>query len=475
MSYLVSARKYRPGTFDQLIGQEHIAHTLKNAISRDRVAHAYLFSGPRGIGKTSAARIFAKSLNCEQGPTPQPCGVCSFCTEIAEGRSLDLVEIDGASNRRIDEVRQLRENVRFVPTSSRYKVYIIDEVHMLTTEAFNALLKTLEEPPGHVIFIFATTEIHKVPPTIRSRCQQFVFKRIPIPLIVEGLKNILEDVEVSCEDRALFWIAKSALGSMRDAQSILDQMISYSEGTISEKDVFFVLGIPGYEVYHELAEHISRGDTTACFTLFDRLLKEGVEIVPLVSGMIEYYRNLFVLTLDGGQETDPSPGTGSVSGSGRDAGTGSQQHTGIGSRQHTGSGSGAASGSGAEELIDLPAEDIQRMRQLLESYTAVDIQNVLTLLTRLSLDLRSTDIARELFEVTLIKLARYRDIVDPARLVKRLENLRRSMPETGSARRNEAETHNRGGGSGPGPDDSASYTEAVPGPVDGTGKKKTMT
>ncbi|MFW6180768.1 MAG: DNA polymerase III subunit gamma/tau, partial [Spirochaetota bacterium] len=266
MSYVVSARRFRPQTFDQLVGQDHVAHTLRNAITRNRVAHAYLFSGPRGVGKTSAARILAKALNCEHGPTPDPCGSCTFCREIAEGRSLDLVEIDGASNRRIDEVRQLRENVRFVPSSARYKVYIIDEIHMLTSEAFNALLKTLEEPPPHVVFVFATTEVHKVPTTIRSRCQQFVFKRIPIPLILQGLKRILEEVQVPCEERALFWIARSAAGSMRDAQSILDQMISYAEDAIREQDVFFVMGAPAYEVYHRLAEAVAEGDVQACFT-----------------------------------------------------------------------------------------------------------------------------------------------------------------------------------------------------------------
>jgi DNA polymerase-3 subunit gamma/tau len=248
MAYIVSARKYRPQRFEELVGQEHIASTIKNAIVKNRVGHAYLFSGPRGIGKTSAARIFAKALNCEKGPTPSPCNNCIFCREITEGTALDLVEIDGASNRRVDEIRQLRENVRFVPSSAKYKIYIIDEVHMLTPEAFNALLKTLEEPPEHIVFIFATTEVNKVPQTIRSRCQQFVFKRIAISDIVGVLKGILEDVSMQAEDKALFWIAKNASGSMRDAESILDQMISYSEGIIKEEDVFYVLGIPNYEI-----------------------------------------------------------------------------------------------------------------------------------------------------------------------------------------------------------------------------------
>ena len=378
MSYIVSARKYRPQTFDELIGQEHIANTLRNAISRDRVGHAYLFSGPRGVGKTSAARIFAKALNCEQGPTGSPCGVCTFCREITEGRSLDLVEIDGASNRRIDEVRQIRENVRFMPSSSRFKIYIIDEVHMLTTEAFNALLKTLEEPPKHVIFLFATTELQKVPQTIRSRCQQFVFKRIAIPLIVQMLKRIIDDLQVEADERALFWIARSASGSMRDAESILDQMISYSEGPINTDDVFYVLGMPAYDIYHKFAGFIAGGDVNGCYRLLDELIKGGMEVSVLVSGLLEYYRNLYVLTVD----------------------------------------------DGADKLIDLPGEDVEELRTLLDSYKLDDVQNILVLLSRLYMDSRNSEIARQLLELALIKLVRYRDIVHPASILQRLEELK---------------------------------------------------
>ncbi len=386
MSYIVSARKYRPQTFEELIGQEHIANTLQNAIAKNRVGHAYLFSGPRGVGKTSAARIFAKALNCEKGPTGTPCGVCHFCREITEGRSLDLVEIDGASNRRIDEVRQLRENVRFVPSSSRYKIYIIDEVHMLTTEAFNALLKTLEEPPEHIIFIFATTELQKVPQTIRSRCQQFVFKRISIPLILQMLKRIIGDLEVQADERALFWIARSASGSMRDAESILDQMISYSEGPINTDDVFYVLGLPGYDIYHRFAGFVTGGDFTSCYRLLDELVRAGMEIPVLVSGLLEYYRNLYVLSVD----------------------------------------------SGSDELIDLPGEDVKEMRESLDSYRSEDIHNILILLSRLYLDTRNSERDRELFEIALIKLVRFREIVHPASLVKRLEDLKGEVAQSGT-------------------------------------------
>ncbi len=383
MSYVVSARKYRPQLFEELIGQEHISNTIKNAIVKDRVGHAYLFSGPRGVGKTSAARIFAKALNCEHGPTKAPCNECIFCREITEGRALDLVEIDGASNRRIDEIRQLRENVRFVPSSSRYKIYIIDEVHMLTTEAFNALLKTLEEPPRHVVFIFATTAVNKVPHTIRSRCQQFVFKRIPIQLIMDALKRILVDLTVEAEERALFWIAKAASGSMRDAQSILDQMISYSEGKIKEEDVFYVLGMPGYDIYHSFAERFSLGDFKKCLSLLDKLIKDGFEVNTLISGMIEYFRNLYLLSVD-------------------------EKNC---------------------DLIDLPQEDIERMKPFLQNYTQRDINNILILLSKVYFDIRGSELARELFEITMIKLLHYKEIIHPPSIIQRLEEIKRSIGE----------------------------------------------
>lgn len=383
MAYVVSARKYRPQRFEELVGQEHIANTIKNAIMKKRVGHAYLFSGPRGIGKTSAARVFAKALNCKHGPTPKPCNECTFCTEITEGRALDLVEIDGASNRRVDEIRQLRENVRFVPSAGRYKIYIIDEVHMLTTEAFNALLKTLEEPPEHVVFIFATTEVTKVPQTIRSRCQQFIFKRISIPDILGVLKRILKDVSMKAEEKALFWIAKAALGSLRDAESILDQMISYCEGAIKEEDVFYVLGIPSYEIYHTFAKLIADNNYKSCVTHLDSIVNEGIEIVTLISGLVEYFRNMYVLSVD--EDT---------------AG-----------------------------LIDLPLEDISTMKSFLPFFSSKDISNILLLLSKTYQDIRNSDIIRELFEITLIKLVHYKDIIQPSLLFQKLKDLKNSIDE----------------------------------------------
>ena len=381
MSYLVTARKYRPQLFEELVGQEHVTITLKNAITRGKIGHAYLFSGSRGVGKTSAARIFAKALNCEHGPTPTPCNKCVYCREITEGRSLDLVEIDGASNRGINEIRQLRENVKFVPSSARYKIYIIDEVHMLTTEAFNALLKTLEEPPEHVVFIFATTELHKVPATIRSRCQQFVFKSIPTPLIVDTLKRIIEDIGIEADEKALFWIAKNATGSMRDAESMLDQLISYSEGRITLNDVFEVLGLPKYELYHRIVESIYNENYRACFKVLDDMLRDGVGIETIISGLIEYFRNLYLLLL----------------------------------------------GEKSEDFIDLPNEDIAIMKRYTDKFTSRDINNLLLILTKLYLDSRGSEIARHLLEITFIKMVHYREIIHPSEILARLEALEKRL------------------------------------------------
>src|SRR5262245_13187627 len=243
MAYLVSARRWRPQTFEDLIGQEHVARTLGNAIRSDRVAHAFLFTGVRGVGKTTAARILAKALNCERGPTPTPCNVCVNCLEITAGNAVDVLEIDGASNTGVDDVREIIDNVRYQPAKSRFKIYIIDEVHMLSTSAFNALLKTLEEPPPHVKFIFATTDPHKVPHTIHSRCQRYDFKRIPLRLIVERLAHIVRSDGIEVSERALFLVAREAEGSMRDAQSMLDQVIAFAGKKVRDEDVADALGL----------------------------------------------------------------------------------------------------------------------------------------------------------------------------------------------------------------------------------------
>ena len=263
MSYQVLARKWRPKTFDETVGQEHVAQALKNAISRGRIGHAYLFYGPRGVGKTTMARILAKALNCVKGPTPEPCQECASCKEITSSSSMDVAEIDGASNRGIDAVRELREGVAFAPVRDRYKVYIVDEVHMLTTEAFNALLKTLEEPPTHVVFIFATTERHKVPATILSRCQVFEFRRIALKDLVERLSLVCKTEGFDCDEQALLLLAREADGSLRDALSLLDQVVAYSLGKVTY-DVAVELLKSGYkDLTQETFFAILRNDARA--------------------------------------------------------------------------------------------------------------------------------------------------------------------------------------------------------------------
>jgi len=294
VSYEVFARKYRPQTFDDLVGQAHVTRTLKNAVAQNRLAHAYLFVGPRGIGKTSTARILAKSLNCVKGPTVTPCGKCDNCKEITAGNSLDVIEIDGASNRGIDDVRELRDNVRYAPAKSRYKIYIIDEVHMLTKEAFNALLKTLEEPPPHVKFIFATTEPDKVLATILSRCQRFDLHRIPGNLIAQHLQLIAGKEKITLEPAAAHAIARGAEGGLRDAESMLDQLVAFCGEKISESDVLNVFGFTSEQTVVDLTGRILRGETPEAIDLLHQQSESGKDMMRLMSDLIAYLRDLLV-------------------------------------------------------------------------------------------------------------------------------------------------------------------------------------
>lgn len=299
MSYLVLARKYRPQTFADVIGQEHITELFSKAIASKRIAHAFLFCGPRGIGKTSCARILAKSLNCEKGPTITPCGVCAACREITNGNSFDVIEIDGASNRGIDEIRTLRENVKFAPSYGRYKIYIVDEVHMLTTEAFNALLKTLEEPPEHAKFIFATTEANKVPVTIISRCQRFDFKRIATAAMTDALKAICKKEDLKADDESLFAIAKSAQGSMRDALSILDQLGSLNRDEVKSSDVYSMLGLVETEMLFELVNGLCDKNCVQALETFSEIIERGKDVRQLAKDLTEHYRHLMIVKLGG--------------------------------------------------------------------------------------------------------------------------------------------------------------------------------
>ena len=297
MSYLSLARKYRPREFDEIVGQAHIATTLKNAITMDMAAHAYLFAGARGVGKTSTARILAKSLNCEKGPTPKPCHKCASCVEITRGVSMDVIEIDGASNRGIDEIRNLKENIKFASIHGKFRIYIIDEIHMLTPEAFNALLKTLEEPPLHVKFIFATTQPHKMPPTIISRCQRFDFRKISTKDTVKKLKEIKAKEKLDVADEAMFLMARAADGSLRDAEVILDQLLSFTKGKIGSGDVVKVLGLMEQGVLFELADCVLNNEKDKILKTIDALVNGGKDPVFVASCLIEHFRNIMAVKI----------------------------------------------------------------------------------------------------------------------------------------------------------------------------------
>jgi DNA polymerase-3 subunit gamma/tau len=294
VSYEVFARKYRPQTFDDLVGQAHVAQTLKNAVAQNRLAHAYLFVGPRGVGKTSTARILAKALNCVHGPTTTPCGKCDNCREISAGNSLDVIEIDGASNNSVEDVRELRDNVRYAPAKGRYKIYLIDEVHMLSSAAFNALLKTLEEPPAHVKFIFATTEPQKVLPTILSRCQRFDLHRIAANLIAEHLQLIAGKENIKLEPAAANAIARGAEGGLRDAESMLDQLVAFCGEDITEPDVLKVFGFTSQQTVAKLTDRILRAATADAVQLLHEQCEAGKDMMRLMADLIGYLRDLLV-------------------------------------------------------------------------------------------------------------------------------------------------------------------------------------
>lgn len=299
MSFLVTARKWRPKIFDEVVGQSHITQTLKNAIKNKRIAHSYIFAGPRGVGKTTTARILAKSLNCMNPKDAEPCGECDMCRLFDSQQSLDVIEIDGASNRRIEEIRTLRESVKYAPTKGEYKVYIIDEVHMLTTESFNALLKTLEEPPEHTIFIFATTDIHKVPLTIISRCQRFDFRRIELVEIKSLLKKIADAEKIKIDDQSLTLIAKKADGALRDAQSLFDQVISFCGNNVEAEVITKMLNLIDEEVYFIISDAVINKKFEDAFDVSKRIYENGWNFIDFVDGLIEHFRNIMSVIVSG--------------------------------------------------------------------------------------------------------------------------------------------------------------------------------
>lgn len=297
MEYQVTARKWRPQKFEDVVGQEHITATLKNAIKSNRIAHAFIFTGPRGVGKTTTARILAKALNCENSIDFEPCNKCAMCKSINDSQTLDIIEIDGASNRGIDEIRTLRESVKYAPTRGKYKVYIIDEVHMLTKESFNAFLKTLEEPPSHTIFIFATTDIHKVPLTIISRCQRFDFRRIQLDTIKKTLSNIAKQEKISVDDKTLTLISKKADGALRDAQSLFDQVISFCGEKIDADTVSKMLNLIDEDLFFNISDAVLDKNYNIVFETTDKIYQNGWDFIDFTDGLIEHFRNILTVII----------------------------------------------------------------------------------------------------------------------------------------------------------------------------------
>ncbi|MCU0452747.1 MAG: DNA polymerase III subunit gamma/tau [Bacteroidetes bacterium] len=386
MSFQVTARKWRPMVFEDVVGQRHVTATLKNALSSGRVAHAYIFSGTRGSGKTTTARILAKAVNCLSPIDHNPDNTCEVCQEIVAGRSMDVIEIDGASNRGVEEIRNLRESVRYAPARGKYKIYIIDEVHMLTKEAFNALLKTLEEPPSHVIFVFATTEIHKVPMTILSRCQRFDFRRIATEEIVERLRYIAGEEQVQIEEDALNVVARKGDGSMRDAQSIFDQVRAFCGSSISTKEVLTALNVVDQELYFRCSAVIRTKDAAAAIGLVDEVVRSGYDLREFVGGLAEHFRHLLIV---------------------------------------------AASRS--TELIEMSASYKKRYEDESAAFPEADLLRILKIVHELEQTLRFAPQPRYKLESTMLQLARLESAVKVDDLLKRLEDLRQQLKQAPSA------------------------------------------
>jgi len=384
MSYLVLARKWRPQSFSEVVGQEHIKRSLQNAIRYNRLPHALLFSGPKGVGKTTMARILAKALNCERGPSIEPCNKCISCKEIDLGNSIDVQEIDGASNRRISEVREIRENVKYLPSRGRYKVYIIDEVHMLTEEAFNALLKTLEEPPPHVIFVFATTEPHKVPPTIVSRCQRFPFHRISSNIICHRISEIASAEKIDIEEDAIRLIAHSSEGSLRDALSLLDQLVSFSTPPINVKDVQEILGLFDTHLVLETIDAILNGDLKKVLEIIHKIYEEGSDLKQFYLNLITYFRHLLIAKL-----TEKA------------------------------------------SLVDLPDYEWEVLRNIAKNQSISHLEQLFDLLISEQGTIKATTQPRFILEALLIKMAEFKKVVPIEVIIERLSSLKKEAVRKG--------------------------------------------
>jgi DNA polymerase-3 subunit gamma/tau len=380
MVYEVLARKWRPQVFQDVIGQEHVTQTLINAFRAERLAHAYLFSGPRGVGKTSVARILAKAMNCKQGEPGIPCNRCPSCVEITQGSSVDVQEIDGASNRGIDEIRELRENIRYMPSSGTYRVYIIDEVHMLTLQAFNALLKTLEEPPPHVKFIFATTEPHKVPVTILSRCQKFDFKRISLQTIVKQLERVTAEESIEISRSGLSLIAREAEGSMRDAESLLDQVISYTGSMVQDRQITDILGIIDRSLLFETSQAILDGSAKRCMEIVDQIYNYGYDMKEFYRGLMDQFRNLLVSLV-----------------------------------------------APDETLLDMIDKDREELKSQAEKAGAEKLQHILNLLIAREENLRQSSHPRLVLETVMIKLCQLGEYLSFEELLRKMEVLEEKL------------------------------------------------
>lgn len=381
MSYIVLARKWRPRGFDDLVGQEAVVKSFKYALANDKIVHAYLFSGPRGVGKTSSARILAKALNCEQRAGSEPCGTCQSCAAVTDGASVDVLEIDGASNNSVDAVRELRETVKYAPSGGKYKIYIIDEVHMLSTSAFNALLKTLEEPPPHVIFIFATTEPKKIPATILSRCQHHSFRRITKNRIKEQLKKITEIEKIKIQDEALEMIAKAGDGSMRDSLTLLDQACSFSDD-IDARELQGLLGLPETEVIANLSETILTGDISGTLSIVKELTDRGSDLRQLTKELVEMFRNIAVVKI-----TDE-----------------------------------------AEELLEFSAEEVERLRGLTQGVAIEPLTLILSELLRLEGEVRNAINPRYTLELGLLRMSFVKGMTSIESVLKQLDKADTAPP-----------------------------------------------